>query len=325
MRMRKDLERKKPARRKTVQYWTEGQFRTLIEAGPGHLASRSMIPYQVLIYLLTMTGTLQDIRDFLGKRFNTPERNAKFQDQLDHMLSNLQAFGYINREGGSDAVTLHDSVRKLMDFRSVDPLYGAFMAGQLVRSSPGEKLQALESVLPTAPSLRWKVALPDMLEPGPLQSEVLQPQLLQAGLLIVDGDGDLVIPMEEHDPDFWDDRARKRRVSLPQMLKLLFDSRLASPEEVEVEGKYIAGGIFEAADDFYRYATNRELVKQEGILLRHLLRLVILAGEFHVYSGEDPDYAAIADRVTAICTTVDRRYTDHFLADQQDARELLKL
>lgn len=105
---------------------------------------------------------------------------------------------------------------------------------------------------------------------------------------------------------------------------MLFDARLASPEDVLVKPTWIAGGIFQANDDFFAYARSRELIKNEGILLRHLLRLVILSGEFYTHSQEDPDYQNIADRVTAICSQVDRRYTDHFLADQREARELLK-
>ena len=58
MRARKDLERKKPSRRKTEQYWSEGQFKQLIEARPARLYSRAMIPYSVLVFLLTKTGTL---------------------------------------------------------------------------------------------------------------------------------------------------------------------------------------------------------------------------------------------------------------------------
>ena len=34
----KALERKKPSRRKTQQYWSEGQFQTLIKAGPARLS-----------------------------------------------------------------------------------------------------------------------------------------------------------------------------------------------------------------------------------------------------------------------------------------------
>ncbi|MCA9244812.1 MAG: DEAD/DEAH box helicase, partial [Phycisphaerales bacterium] len=65
MRARKDMERKRPSRRKTEQYWTEGQFQSLIKAGPGPLQSRSMIPYRVLIYLLTKYGTLHEAREFV--------------------------------------------------------------------------------------------------------------------------------------------------------------------------------------------------------------------------------------------------------------------
>jgi len=66
------------------------------------------------------------------------------------------------------------------------------------------------------------------------------------------------------------------------------------------------------------------LFKNEGLLLRHLLRLVILAGEFNTHSGGDPDYTTIADRITAICTQVDVRYTDQFLGEQQDMADLTK-
>ena len=153
MRARKDLERKRPSRRKTEQYWSQGQFKTLIQAGPARLASRSMIPYQVLIYLLTRTGAIEDVRTFLSKRLNTAERIAKFQDQLDHMIGNLATLGYLTKADDADHVTLDDRIRKLLDFRSVDPLYGAFLAEQLARGSFEEKIQALESVLPLPPAI----------------------------------------------------------------------------------------------------------------------------------------------------------------------------
>ncbi len=322
IRIRKQLERKKPSRRRNVQYWSEGQFRTLIAAGPAKLTSRSMIPYQVLIYLLTKTGTLRETREFLAGRFNTPERLAKFEDQLDHMIANLATFGYLTRAEDGEQVTLNDKVSTLLDFRSIDPLYGAFLTEQLLRSSFEEKLQALESVLSGPSSLRRKVRLPDDFEPGPLQHDVLQPQLLKMGLLIVDGEGKLVRPTEDEYQDYLADEPEKTTPTLPEMLKMLFDARLESPEDLYMEPKWIAGGMFQAGDDFYQYARNRDLFKNEGILLRHLLRLVILAGEFHAHSSEDPDYTRIADRLTAICTQVDHRYTDHFLAERQEITDL---
>lgn len=324
MRARKELERKRPTRRKTVQYWSEGQFRTLIQAGPAKLASRSMIPYQVLIYLLTRTGTLHESREFLSKRFNTPEWLAKFSEQLEHMIANLAQFGYLTRAEDGDHVLLNDKIKTLTDFRSVDPLYGAFLAEQLVHADFAEKLQALESVLAAPSSLQRKVALPVDLPPGPLQERVLGPQLLKMGLLVSGEGGVLVRPAAEHELDYWGEPIKPRPPALPEMLKMLFDARLVSPEDVVMQPTWIAGGMFQANGDFFAYARNRELIKNEGILLRHLLRLVILSGEFHAHSHEDPDYAQIADKVMLICTKVDRRYTDQFLAEQREARELLK-
>jgi len=325
MRARKDLERKKPSRRKTQTYWTEGQFRTLIASGPAKLQSRSMIPYQVLVYLLTRTGTLHETREFLTKRFNTEKKIEEFQQQLDHMIGNLATFGYLSRAEDGEHVTVHDNVAKLLTFRSVDPLYGAFLADQLVYSSYEEKVAALESVLPASPSIRRQVRLPDDLPPGPLQAEVLRPRLLQSGLAVIDSEtGRLVSASDNELPDYWEEE-RKWPLTLPEMLKILFDSILSSPEELIIQAQWIAGGVFDSENDFYKYIRNRDLAKNEGLILRHLLRLVILAGEFNTFSGQDPDYQLLATRVTAVCNQVDPSYTDHFLAAESDAAQLAKL
>ena len=229
MRARKQLERKKPSRRKTEQYWTEGQFQMLIKSGPAKLASRSMIPYQVLIYLLTKTGSLQGVREFLSKRFNTADRLAKFQDQLEHMIDNLAAFGYLTREEDGDHVTLDEKIHDLQTFRSIDPLYGAFLARQLVRGSLEEKVQALESVLPIPPVMERRLHLPDSVEPGPLQTEILEPMLLQMGVVLPHPEGGGVIKVDEEAyEDYWEDEEPvQRRLSLPLLLKALFDAKLS--------------------------------------------------------------------------------------------------
>ncbi|MBI4578082.1 MAG: DEAD/DEAH box helicase, partial [Planctomycetes bacterium] len=95
LRAKKDLERKKPTRSKNEQYWTEGQLQTLIKAGPAKLFSRTMIPYNVLIYMLTRSGTLNEVRSFIAKRFESPGRLATFREQLDFMLNNMAALGYL--------------------------------------------------------------------------------------------------------------------------------------------------------------------------------------------------------------------------------------
>ncbi|MCH7884991.1 MAG: DEAD/DEAH box helicase [Planctomycetes bacterium] len=323
MRARKQLERKKPSRRKTEQYWSEGQFKTLIEAGPAKLLSRGMIPYQVLIYLLTRTGSLHTAREFLSKRFNTPERLKKFQDQLDHMVGNLASFGYVTRNEDG-AIVLSEDIRDLLLFRSVDPLYGAFLCKQLVKGNFEEKLLALESVLSMPPAIERKMGLPDHLEPGPLQIEVLEPKLLGMGLVLSHPDGGVMAVDDVTQPEYWEEKETRPRLSLPEMLKTLFDATLETPEEMFIQPKWVAGGIIESSGDFFKFVRARDLVKNEGLALRHLLRLVILAGEFATRSDGDPDYARIGELVTRICEQVDPRYTDRFLAAEQESRKLLE-
>ncbi len=348
MRARKDLERKKPSRRKTEQYWSEGQFKQLIEAGPAKLFSRSMIPYSVLIYLLTRTGTLAEVRTFLSKRFNTPERIVSFQEQLGFMLTNLAGLGYLTRSEDGEHVTLHESIHKLLNFRSIDPLYGAFLVELLARGNYEEKLLALESVLEMPPVIERHVRIPDTIPPGPLQTQVVEPMLVQAGVLIANvpmpsqpgaqatgleeetgrgGDeergrtGATAMPVSgavrftlarDEDDEYADEDEEPRPPTFPELLKLAFETRLAAPEPVYVQPKWVAGGLADFAGDFYKFVRSRELIKQEGLILRHLLRLVILAGEFRTLT-EDPDYARISELATTACRRVEPRYTDHFL------------
>jgi superfamily II DNA/RNA helicase len=323
LRARKELERKKPTRRKTEQYWTEGQFRTLIQAGPSDLLSRSMIPYQVLIYLLTRTGELRTVREFLSKRFNNPQRLQKFQDQLDHMVANLEIFDYLKRND-DDTVRLDPRIHDLLTFHSVDPLYAAFLCKQLVYSNFEEKLQALESVLPIPPAIERPLRVPDHLEPGPLQKEHLEPTLIGMGLVITrPEEGDIVAVDAEELVDNWDTRDRRRGLTLADMLKTLFNAKLASPEDVLIQPKWVAGGVVEMNGEFFKFVRARDLIKNEGLILRHLLRLVILAGEFALRSDGDPEYSRIGELVTGICQQVDARYTDRFLAADQESRQLL--
>ena len=326
MRAKKALERKKPSRRSTEQYWSEGQFNTLINAKPANLFSRSMIPYHVLIYLLTKSGTLRDVRTFLAKRFNSQERNAKFGDQLDYMLSNLAQFGYVTHDKEDDLVSLHESIYDLLVFRSVDPLLGAFLARQLVISSHEEKLQVLEAILPLPPAMLTSLRLPE-LQPGPLQTQSLEPTLIKMGIALAHADGGVFAPRDDDDEgdDYYEEEEPPPRLSLPEMLAALFEAKLAAPEFIQLRGKWVAGGLAEYNGDFYKFVRARDLIKNEGLVLRHLLRLVILAGEFHAQSGEDPDYELIRDAATEVCQQVDPSYTDRFLASQEEAKKLMPL
>jgi superfamily II DNA/RNA helicase len=320
MRARKDLERKKPKRSKSEQYWTEGQLGTLLKAGPAKLHSRSMIPYNVLIYMLTRTGTLNEVRSFLSKRFETPGRLETFREQLDFMLNNMAGLGYLTRSEDGEHVTLNESIHKLLTFRSVDPLFGAFLVEQLRYSDRIEKILALESVLELPPGILRRVRVPD-LPPGPLQTQVIEPLMIQLGLAAAKVPGGPGEEAEDEGPESYWAEEEERPPTFPEMLKLVFEAKLAAPEPVNVQPKWVAGGLAEATGEFYKFVRNRELVKQEGLILRHLLRLVILAGEFATLT-DDPEYQSIADAATASCQQVDPRYTSRFLEQAAETRKL---
>ncbi|HUU83528.1 MAG TPA: DEAD/DEAH box helicase [Phycisphaerae bacterium] len=324
LRARKQLERKRPTRRKTEQYWVEGHFKQLIQAGPAKLFSRSMIPYQVLIYLLTKTGSLREAREFLSKRFNKPERIEKFGEQLDFMLDNLSALGYLTRAEDGEAVTLNESIYRLVDFRSVDPLYGAFLAERLARGDFQEKLVALESVLEVPRAILRSVRLPEDLPPGPLQTEVLEPLLIQMGVVLARPERPEGERYGDNLEELWGDEDQEHPPTFPEMLKLVFEAKLAAPEPVWVQPKWVAGQAFGMDCEFFKMVKACDLVKQEGLILRHLLRLVILAGELFTMT-EDPDYERIGELATRTCHRVDPTYTDRFLQQEQERQKLMQV
>lgn len=325
LRIRKELERKRPTRRSTEQYWSEGQFKTLIAAGPAKLFSKGMIPYSVLVFLLTRTGTLHEVRDFLGKRFNSAERLEAFQKQLDFMLDNLQALGYLKRAEDGDHVTLDASIHRLLNYRSVDPLFGDYLAGQLVYSNFDEKVLALEAVLEVPPTILRNVRIPEQMAKGPLQEQVLEPLLVSMGVKLGPAPG---ADEEDEGPprrrwvDTWEEVEEERPPSFPEMLKLAFEARLAAPEPAFVQPKWIAGDAFARGGEFFKTVRALDLVKQEGLILRHLLRLVILAGEFFTRT-EDPEYQRLAELATQTCQRVDRSYTERFLAEAASMKKVL--
>ncbi|MCB9857888.1 MAG: DEAD/DEAH box helicase [Phycisphaerales bacterium] len=323
---RKDLERKKPSRRKTQQYWSEGQLRQLVEAGPAKLYSRSMISYQVLIYLLTKFGSLADARAFVEKRFNDADRIASYQEQLGFMLENLAGLGYLSIAEDGLHVTLNDSIHKLLNFRSIDPLFGAYLAEQLVQSNDLEKQVVLEALLETPPGIWRHMHLrPGDLEPGPLQTNVMEPLMIHMGIKLA---GSPANESEEEkdeyddprDDPWWDGETVERPPTLPDMLRIAFEAQLKAPEPIYIQAKHVTPDLFDDCD-FYRFVRSRNLIKQEGLLLRLLLRLVTLSEEFATLT-EDPAYRAIGEKATQCCMAVDPSYTDHFLADLQEVRNL---
>jgi len=203
----------------------------------------------------------------------------------------------------------------LLGFKSVNPLYGSFLVDQLGIANREERIQALESVLELPRPLLKKVRVPppEELPPGPLARERLDTELIRRGLIAA--------PLGESDDDDHhsrvDDHDAKYPPTLAEKLRLLFDAEYGHVHGVKTQPVWAAGKLLEFNGDFDKYIKAIDLVKQEGIVFRHFLRLILLCAEFALVSPPDVDAAEwqeelreLADRLTETCRDIDPQSTE---------------
>lgn len=207
---------------------------------------------------------------------------------------------------------LHD----LTVFRAVHPLYGLFLMNYLSQAQDHELLQILESLLeiPGTVARSLRVPWPDVLIPGPLTLEQVDPLLLQRGLLTHE---QLYPPQDQSDlpPEL-----RLYPIPLAEKMRLIFESEIDHAGGLSVTPVWAAGDLLAHGGDFDKYIRSRDLVKQEGIIFKHLLRLVLLCGEFTQLTPPNTPsdvwqarLNTIATTLTATCRAVDEQSTDQAL------------
>lgn len=215
-----------------------------------------------------------------------------------------------------------ERLQQLFVFRSVNPIYGMFLLEHIGVASRMERLLVLESVLELPPSLLRSVRVPPphRLPPGPLALERIDIELVTRGLIPA---GDLY---PEFDPDIpFEDR--KYAPSLAEKMRMLFESEFPDVRDVTVQPVMVATDLIENwGDNFWNFVSGRDLTKQEGLIFRHLLRMVLLLGEFKQLTpvGMDPDLwrdeiREVSERLTACCRSVDPTSTDLMLAQEDEA------
>jgi superfamily II DNA/RNA helicase len=214
---------------------------------------------------------------------------------------------------------------QLLVFRSVHPLYAAFLLQHLGIADQNERLQAFESVLELPRSVLRYVRVPwqEDLPPGPLALTRLDADLVQRGLMIAKA------PVEEgeEEEDDWNPwREPEHPPTLAEKLRLLFDATYPDVHDVTTQSVWSAAELLRFEGNFNKYVQSRDLVKQEGIIFRHLLRLILLLGEFTQVTpdGVDPgvwqsDLKSIADQLTASCRDIDPTSTDEVMASAHGA------
>ncbi|MCX7700589.1 MAG: helicase, partial [Gemmataceae bacterium] len=303
LKMKKELKRKKPTKRDDVLYWTEGQFEKLKNSPPARLYSKGPLPWRLLAYLLKVSPEVDKVRTVIRKRLLDQPRIAAGEKALERMLLTLEAGGYVTLEPPAPIPTPDetgvareaappprppiqralptDKLDRLLVFRSVHPLYGAFLVEQLGIASPEERLQAFESVLELPRPLLKFVRVPRDLTPGRLERERLDPELIRRGLITApiedasdsaEGEGGPkpkeFVPWEERPP------------LLAEKLRMYFEALYPEVTDLQVEAVWSAAELLRFGGDFNAYIKQRDLTRQEGIIFRHLLRLILLCAEF---------------------------------------------
>jgi superfamily II DNA/RNA helicase len=335
---KKALKRKKPARSDTRQYWSEGQFKQLQAAPPGKLYSKGHIPWRLLAYLLQLSPEVARVRSVIHKRLMDEPRIKAGEAALERMLLILARGGFVTLEPeppaeqtapkadgpGSPYTPIFakatPELAKLLVFRSTDPLYGAFLLNHLGIADRNERLQALESVLEMPrPILRYvRVPGPEDLPTGPLAQTRLDEELIRRGLMIA---RPVPAPGEDEDEDYAEeDFEQERPPTLAEKLRLLFDVHYPEVADLNTQSVWAAGELLRFGGNFNKFVQARDLVKQEGIVFRHLLRLILLCGEFAQVCPADTtmeawqaDLRAIAEQLTASCREVDPASTDEVI------------
>ena len=351
---KKDLKRKMPTRRANEQYWSESHFSRLTSAPPARLESRGPLPWRLLVYILDASPEVEPIRQLVNKRLLDAKQIEANQKMLDRMLMTLWAAGYVNlepepprqpadppAEGPAEAAAGPPSYRprrasptetlqRLLVFRSVNPLYGVFLINHLGIADRAERMQAMESILDLSPTVGrfLRVPRPQDLPPGPLATTRLDVQLLQLGLATPEqlgaGGGEDSPP---HRGLFQEEKVWP--LTLAEKLRLLFDYDFPGVHGIHTFPVWAAGELLEFGGDFNKFITSKRLQKQEGVVFRHLLRLILLAREFQLICPPDTteeewrgDLEDIARRITETCRRVDPSSTDKMLEQATSASEI---
>jgi hypothetical protein len=159
----------------------------------------------------------------------------------------------------------------------------------------------------------------DYLPPGPLAKGRLDDYLLRSGLATAEQ----IFGKQDDEEDRGRGMFEEERVwllTLAEKLKLQFDYDFPNAHDVRISPVWVAGEFLEFGGDFNKLITSRGLQKQEGMIFRHLLRLILLIGEFRQVTPPElsddewlDDLDEITDKLVAGCSDIDPTSTEKVL------------
>jgi len=163
--------------------------------------------------------------------------------------------------------------------------------------------------------------------PGPLETEVVRPFLEQRGLLAAKPEP---LPEGEEEDDRWGED-EEPEPWFAEKLRMYFEVHRPEVADVEVFSVWAAGELIQNfGGNFNLYVRTKDLTKQEGIIFRHLLRLILLCEEFAQLTPPDTpaeDWQGflrdLANRLTDSCRRVDPASTEETIQRAHSADALV--
>lgn len=208
-----------------------------------------------------------------------------------------------------------DQLDLLFAFRSVNSVYAIFLAEHMHKADYEERLQLLEGALnmPMSVARSVRVPFPDKMPHGPLATEFLDSELLTRGIVT------------KEELKGYRDEVLERNIpplKLAEKMFMLFRNDFPGISDARSTAVWCVGDLLQFGGDFNKYVRARDLTKQEGIIFRHCLRMILLCGEFAQIEppGIDPeawrsDLAELAALLTDSCRAVDPSSTDETLTE----------
>ena len=261
-------------------------------------------------------------------QMRAPEVESESASEENTDPSLIESRGYEVDDYRPETATPTERLDRLVHVRSINPLFGVYLADQLAIADPAERIAALESVLEVPATVARLARVPSLEEmpAGTLATTRLDPQLLQLGLATSEELG--ARPEQDEDEPIVDrgfgrvmfQEPRVWPLTIGEKILRLFRNEYPRVHNVNVQPVWIVGELMEFGGQFNKYVTARKLQKEEGILFRHCLRMILLLDEMAnippiestVETWEDP-LDELADRLTESCRAIDPQSTDESL------------
>ena len=222
------------------------------------------------------------------------------------------------------------SLETLIQLKTINPIYGLFVSDLLATADPLERVAILESSLQVPGTVARHVRMPgaEELPPGTLTNTKLDPLLLQHGLAspaelgqVEEDEEDRYVPFEE----------RVWPLTIGEKVLRLFRHEQPRVDDVQITPAWIVGRLIEFDFNFQSFVTSYNLQKEEGILFRHCLRMVLLLDEMANIPPPESTVETweqwmddLADRLTEMCRQVDPQSTDEILIQPDTEPAMVK-